>query len=199
MNMMIRSKAVNYTAMEKELIRKGIHMSIALVPSFALLNSFLTITLLLSGITFYLVSEMFRIQGKSVSTFISSITSIASRDRDQGVTLGPVTLALGALLVLTSFEPVAATCGIYALAFGDGLSSVTGKLWGKAKIPFTNGKSYVGSATCFFMIFSTSFIVTGSLQKALLAGLFGAVTELIPVKDIDNLIIPVAVAIAVSI
>lgn len=199
MNMIIGLKRDNYTNIEKELVRKGIHMTIAVIPTLAAVNVFLTTLLLLSGIMFYLISEIFRMQGRHISGVLSTITSIASRDRDKGITLGPLTLALGALLVLTSFNPVAASCGIYALAFGDGLSSVTGKLWGRVKIPFTGGKSVVGSITCFFMIFITTFIVTNSIEKALLAGVAGAVTELIPVKDVDNLLIPLVVAAVVAI
>ncbi len=198
MNMIIGLKRDNYTNIEKEFVRKGIHMTIAVIPTLAAVNTLLTTLLLLSGIMFYLISELFRIQGRPVSGFISTITSIASRDRDKGITLGPLTLALGALLVLTSFNPIAASCGIYALAFGDGLSSVTGKLWGRVKIPFTGGKSVVGSITCFFMIFVTTFIITNSIEKSLLAGVAGAVTELIPVKDVDNLLIPIVVAVVVS-
>lgn len=185
--------------MEKEIVRKGIHMTIAVVPTLAMFDSYITTLLLISGIMFYSISEIFRIQGRPLFGFIASLTSIASRERDTGITLGPLTLALGALLVLTSFPPTAAACGIYALAFGDGLSSVTGKLWGRVKIPYTGGKSVVGTLTCLIMIFITSYSVTGSLTKSLLAALAGSLTELIPVKDVDNLLIPLVVAIAVSI
>jgi len=187
----------NYNPMEKEVIRKGIHMTIAFIPSLALFSRSLTITLLLLGTVFYLISEIFRVNNKEFIGFVTSISEIASRERDKGITLGPVTLAVGSLLVLSLFTPVAAACGIYALAFGDGLSSVTGKLWGYKKIPFTQGKSYVGFFTCFTMILSTTYGVTGLLNKSLLAAVAGSITELIPIKDIDNLLIPIVVALAV--
>ncbi|OQY36744.1 MAG: hypothetical protein B6229_09470 [Spirochaetaceae bacterium 4572_7] len=114
---------------------------------------------------------------------MATVSEVASRDRDNGMTLGPVTLGLG----------------IYALAFGDGLSSLTGKLWGRRKIPFSGGKSFIGSFTCFVMIFSTSFGVTGNFNKSLFAAIGGTIVELIPIKDIDNILIPLTVAFIVSI
>lgn len=198
MDRLVTLNKTEFTAMEKEIVRKGIHMTVAFIPALSMFNSYLTLMLLISGTAFYLLSEYFRVNGNHVSTFLSSITSIASRERDNGITLGPVTLALGSLLVLTTFNPTAAACGIYALAFGDGLSSVTGKLWGTVKIPFTKGKSVIGSLTCFFMIFLTTFGVTGIFSKSLIAAFTGAIAELIPVKDIDNLIIPFVVSMVIA-
>lgn len=191
--------SVNYSTMQKEVVRKSIHMTIAMVPTFTAINKDLTMLFLLLGIVIYLVSEYYRSRGVVLLNILSSMSEIASRERDHGMTLGPVTLAFGTLVVLSLFSPVAASCGIYALAFGDGLSSVTGKLWGIHKIPFTRGKSFVGFFTCFTMILSTSYGVTGSLSKSLLAAVVGAIVELIPVKDLDNLLIPFAVALMITI
>jgi len=142
-----------------------------------------TITLLYLGIFFYLGNEYLRSQGIVFVSALATVSEVASRDRDNGMTLGPVTLGLG----------------IYALAFGDGLSSLTGKLWGRRKIPFSGGKSFIGSFTCFVMIFSTSFGVTGNFNKSLFAAIGGTIVELIPIKDIDNILIPLTVAFIVSI
>lgn len=188
----------NYSTMQKELVRKGIHMTIAFIPALANINNNLTVILLVLGTSFYLFSEILRNSGHSLG-FVSTISEIASRDRDKGLTLGPITMALGVILVLTTFSPVAAACGIYALAFGDGLSSITGKLWGVKKIPFTGGKSFVGFFTCFTMILSTTYGVTGSFRKAIIAAACGALIELVPVKDVDNLLIPFVVALAITI
>lgn len=195
----INLKKTKYNTMQKEFIRKGIHMTIAFIPALASFNQSVTIIFLMLGTAFYLLSEYFRVNNREIVGIVTSISEIASRDRDKGISLGPVTLAVGTLIVLTSFSPVAAACGIYALAFGDGLSSITGKLWGKVKIPFTGGKSFVGFFTCFTMILSTTFGVTGSLSKALLAATGGAIIELVPVKDVDNLLIPIVVAFIVTI
>lgn len=193
----IENIGIKPNSMYKEFFRKSIHMTISMVPTLASVNWLLTVILLTAGLITYSILELFRTSGVYVGV-ISDITSYAARDRDRGFTLGPLTLAVGTLLSLLLFEPIVYTCAIYALAFGDGLSSVTGKLWGRVKIPFTGGKSFVGFFTCFTMILSTSYGVTGSISKALLAGAVGAVTELLPVRDIDNILIPLVVALAVS-
>lgn len=192
-------RVIKYNSIQKEFVRKGIHMTIAFIPALASVSFNITIILLSVGVVFYMLSEYFRANNRELIGFIATVSEIASRDRDKGFTLGPVTLAFGALLVLLLFNPVAAACGIYALAFGDGLASITGKLWGKVKIPFTQGKSLIGFFTCFTMILSTTYGVTGSLSKALIAAFGGAVIELVPVKDIDNLLIPIVVALLVAI
>ncbi|MGL1893789.1 MAG: phosphatidate cytidylyltransferase [Spirochaetaceae bacterium] len=199
MNKDIKLIKKNYTPIQKELVRKTIHMTIAFIPLFINVNRVLTIILLIMGSALYLLSEYYRASGRVGFRFISTISAIASRDRDRGLTLGPVTLAMGTLLVLLTFNPVAATCGIYALAFGDGLSSVTGKLWGTKKIPLTGGKSFVGFFTCFTMILSTTYGVTGSLSKSIFAAIGGSLIELVPIKDVDNLLIPFVVALIVTI
>lgn len=199
MNAKEKIVTLQYNSLQKELVRKGIHMTIAFVPTLAMYNERLTILSLLFGSIFFLVSEYFRANDKVIIGFITSISEIASRERDKGITMGPVTLAFGVLLTLTTFNPVAAACGIYALAFGDGLSSVTGKLWGRRKIPFTRGKSLVGTFTCFTMILSTTYGVTGSISKSILAAIGGSLIELIPIKDVDNLLIPMGVALLVTI
>ena len=189
----------NYTTLQKELVRKTIHMTVAFVPLLAGVNTSMTITLLYLGIFFYLSSEYLRSQGIVIVSALASVSEVASRDRDNGITLGPVTLGIGALVAVSMFNPIAASCGIYALAFGDGLASLTGKLWGRRKIPFSGGKSFIGSFTCFVMIFSTSFGVTGNFYRSLVAAVGGTVVELIPIKDIDNIIIPLTVAFIISI
>lgn len=198
MNNKIELKKTKYNTMQKELVRKSIHMTIAFIPALASFNNNFATALLLGGVLFYFSTEYLRVNGYNLG-FVTSISEIASRDRDKGITIGPITLALGAILVLIFFNPMAAACGIYALAFGDGLSSVTGKLWGQKKIPLTNGKSYIGFFTCFTMILSTTYGVTGSLSRSFLAALGGSLIELIPLKDVDNILIPIVVALIVSI
>ncbi len=197
MNGIIELNNKKYSAMEKEFIRKSIHMSVALLPFIVSLSYNLAVSLLMIGSFVYLISEFLRTKGKSLG-LITYVTRVAARSRDNGVTFGPITLAVGSLIPLLIFNQTAFACGVFALAFGDGLSSVTGKLWGKHKIPFTGGKSFIGSFTCFVMILSTTYGITFDFKKALLAAFGGTLVELIPFKDLDNLLIPVTVALLVS-
>ena len=77
---------------------------------------------------------------------ISKITEIAARKRDENhFVLGPVTLVCGILLAALLLPLDCARVGIFALAFGDGLASLMGKLFGKITIPGAHGKTAAGS------------------------------------------------------
>ena len=99
---------------------------------------------------------------------------------------------------------IPASIGIFALSFGDGLASLFGKLFGKIKIPFTQGKSVAGSLTCFTAIFISSFLLlyfskanlqflTDYSSLSLILAAVGMGIELLPLRDFDNLLIPVLI------
>jgi dolichol kinase len=178
------------TELQTEVIRKGIHLLIALVPTLASWNYGLTIALLGSGIIVYAYCEMMRMAGYEI-LIISRVTALAARNRDSGkYVMGPVTLGLGALLALTLYPEPAASIAIYALAFGDGLSSLVGRAIGSIRIPHTGGKSIEGSLTCFIAVSSTTYSLTGRPQSSLLIALIATIIEAIPSKDLDNLLLP---------
>src|SRR4030042_212315 len=118
-------------------VRKLLHFLVALVPIMANVDKNFTLLLLGTGIIFYIVVEKLRQEGVYVLV-ISDLTIFASRDRDKGkFVLGPVTLGLGAMLALALYPEPASRIAIYALAFGDGFASLSGKLIGGVKLPFT--------------------------------------------------------------
>jgi phytol kinase len=177
-----------------EIFRKSIHLLIAMTPLLAQFNITLTMGLLVAGIIVYSFAESLRLQGRRIP-LITGMTQMASRQRDQGkAVLGPITLGLGALLCLMLYPEPAATIGIYALAFGDGLSSVVGKLFGRTKIPFTGGKTLEGSLTAFVAIYVSAFAVCSRHDIALYAALVGTFLEMLPLEDLDNLVIPLGTA-----
>jgi dolichol kinase len=148
--------------------------------------------LLTCGILFYTWCEASRLRGFDVA-IVSRVTELASRRRDSGrFVLGPVTLALGALLSLLLYPHPAASIAIYALAFGDGLSSLIGKLFGSIRLPFTGGKSLEGSLACFVAVLMAAYRHTYNLGGSLLIAAFATVVEALPTKDMDNIILPVA-------
>ena len=83
---------------------------------------------------------------------------------------------------------------LYALGFGDGLASLVGKLCGRIRIPFTNGKTVAGSLACFTAIFCSTVVLTGNPKVALGCALVGMAFELLPLRDLDNLVIPIVIA-----
>ncbi len=167
------------------------------MPTLARYNLLLTVLGLFTGILFYVANETARVNG-GTSNLVSRITVLASRPSEQGFVWGPVTLGLGALAALLYYPEPAAVVAIYALAFGDGIASLTGKILGKGRIMILPGKSLAGSIACFFAVWICAGMVLNDWFTALVAAATAAILEMIPVKDIDNLIIPLGTGLVVT-
>ena len=193
----ILSVAMTGQTIRKELVRKSIHITIALVPVLAGINFLITVLMLSTGILIYVVNETARISGRS-GGFISRLTILASRPAEHGFVWGPVTLGLGALAALLYYPDPASVIAIYALAFGDGIASLVGKLWGRVRIMWLGGKTLVGSFACFLAVLLSSWFVLEDLVLALISAAVATILEMIPIKDVDNLIIPLGTGFVLS-
>lgn len=183
-----------------ELIRKSVHVLVATVPGLAVLfGTPFTLMLLASGTLLYTYAEVRRRQGFTIP-IITRITELASRSRDlDSFVLGPITLGLGAMLALLLYPHPAASIAIYALAFGDGIASVMGKLFGRLEIPFTGGKTLEGSLACLAAVAVSAFLVIPSATTAIAVAATAAVLEVLPTYDADNLVLPVGVGLTVTV
>ena len=177
----------------KELFRKTIHLCSAFIPLFLTFAKYPIIILLLCALVFYTVSEILRLNGITIP-LISKVTEVASRKRDENkFVLGPVTLVLGIVIASLLWKPEARTIGIFALAFGDGLASLFGKLFGRVHIPLTNGKTVAGSLTCFIAVYVSSFCVCKNCFVSLILAFVAMLVEVVPMKDFDNIVIPILI------
>ncbi|HKL87054.1 MAG TPA: SEC59/DGK1/VTE5 family protein [Treponemataceae bacterium] len=177
----------------KEIFRKSIHLTASIVPVLASFSYKWTIIALSFVICIYIICEYRRITGNPIP-IVSRITAYAARKRDEGrFVLGPITMALGILLSLLLFPPEAARIGIYALAFGDGIASLAGKLYGKTKIPYSGGKTLEGSLACFVAVYFSALVVSDNPFQSFAIALLAMVIEVLPLKDYDNLIIPLVI------
>ncbi len=185
-----RTVSVPTRRLQGEILRKAIHLTIALVPTLARIHLPATLALLAAGILVYTASETLRLTGFATG-LIGRITVLASRQKDEGhFVLGPVTLGLGAMAALMLYPHPAATVGIYALAFGDGLSSLAGRAFGRVWVAVNPAKTWAGTLTCFAAIFVSSLGVLGRPGMAFVIALAGTLTELLPLDDMDNLALP---------
>ncbi len=184
---------------KKELVRKGLHLLIAIVPFLASINLIFTVVLLGFGTLFYVFAEKARREGFSIA-IISDLTLIASRDRDKSrFVLGPVTLGIGTMLALLFYPLEAAAIAIYALAFGDSIASLSGKAFGRVKIPFCGNKTFTGSISCFVIVLLFTFYKTGNVTVSYLIAIIAAVLEAFPSNDMDNIFMPLGTGLAASI
>ena len=176
----------------KELFRKSIHLCSSIIPWLLASYYWYTIWGLLIVVVLYYFCELARLEGHPVPV-ISLVTETASRQRDEcKFVLGPVTLVLGIVFAALVLPLSCAKIGIFALAFGDGLASLAGKLFGRLKIPHTGGKTLEGSLTCFAAVFLSTYIVTRHLIPSLIIALAAMLIEVLPLGDWDNMIIPAA-------
>ena len=142
----------------KEIFRKAIHLCSAFVPLLLKLNFKATTALLTAAALLYSLTQFLSLRGIR-APIISDITDMAARERDRGkFVLGPLTLVLGILAAALLWRQEAAAAGIFALAFGDGLASLAGKIFGNLHIPRTGGKTCAGSLACLTAIFISSFL-----------------------------------------
>ena len=186
-------KRQRINAIIKELFRKSIHICSSFVPLFLSFAYWPVIGLLVLALILYTISEILRARNINIP-LISKITEIAARKRDENrFVLGPVTLVCGILLAALMFPLEYARVGIFALAFGDGLASLFGKLFGKLPIPGAHGKTVAGSLTCFFAVFVSTFCCCGNCMISLIVATCAMFIEMLPLSDFDNLIIPPAI------
>jgi len=181
-----------------ELVRKSLHMLVALLPTLAAtVGVQAALGILTLGTLVYSTSEYLRLSGYRVA-LITRITVLASRGRDeQGFVLGPVTLAIGAMLALLLYPSTAAALAIYALAFGDGIASLVGRAFGRLR--HVDGKTVEGSLACFGAVWISALVVTENLVLALIIAVAATLLEALPTGDMDNIILPVGVGLIATV
>lgn len=175
---------------KNELFRKSIHMCSSLVPLVMYFAYWPVIILLLLAAVIYIICEILRKKGHPVP-FLSFITVTAARDHEKNsFVTGPLYLVCGILIVTLIFPLEYATVGVFALAFGDGIASLTGKAFGHIKIPFTKGKTIAGSLGCFAGTFISVLIWTKNPLASLITALGTSLIEMLPLGSYDNVLIP---------
>jgi dolichol kinase len=95
------------------------------------------------------------------------------------------------MLALMLYPRSASAVAIYALAFGDGLASLAGKLFGSIRIPLSGGKTLQGSLTCFAAVLLSTVGITRSFAPAVTIAGAATLLELLPTRDFDNIVLPV--------
>jgi dolichol kinase len=179
-----------------ELARKGIHISIALVPFLAARDFSNTALLLLTGVLVYSCAEFFRFLGFTLP-LVSSVTAALCRKNPQDYfELSPVTLGLGAYFSLLIFPPQVAAAAIFALAFGDSASLLIGKFLGRIRPAFLSGKSVEGLLSCFAAAALGAYFVFRDWKPALAAGFASLIIDMLPIGDFDNIAMPLAAGFA---
>ncbi len=179
---------------KRELFRKGVHLLGCIFPFIAHSNKNLAVSIMSTMIVLYSISEIFRYIGVSFSPF-TYITRRAQRHVEKrGIIVGPVLLGLGMLLTILFFNYNEYLPAILIVSISDTLSALVGLRYGKIHILNLKNRTLLGSlafflSACIILLFTSGprFII---LPLAVLASLI----ELIPIYNLDNLLIPIGVA-----
>ena len=178
----------------QEIRRKLLHILIASVPIFSNLVYHTTLTVLFALPIIYMISECLRINGYSFPMLGRITKSSIRRMEERGVAFGPVTLIFGTILSLLFFPPVIASTVILIVAFADAAATIVGQSMGNHRIFYNKKKSWEGTIAAWIVAFLCGCIYL-PISYALLAASFSSIIESLPLKSLDNLLIPISTGI----
>ncbi|HHT9116670.1 MAG TPA: haloacid dehalogenase-like hydrolase [Candidatus Wunengus californicus] len=178
----------------QEIRRKLLHILIACVPVFSSMIYNTTLTVLFALPIIYMISECLRINGYSFPMLGRITKSSIRRMEERGVAFGPVTLIFGTILSLLFFPPVIASTVILIVAFADAAATIVGQSMGNHRIFYNKKKSWEGTIAAWIVAFLCGCIYL-PISYALLAASFSSIIESLPLKSLDNLLIPISTGI----
>ena len=177
---------------KNDLVREGIHASGVFMPVIAGLIGVPAVGALIVIIALtYTVSELWRLEGKSLP-LISSITRHATSQSElYGFAAAPLYFAAGILFTLVVFPHPASYAAIAMFCFGDSAASLFGGRI-SATLPFNKAKTWEGSLAGLVFAFLAGMLFLPS--KPLLAFIGAAIAmtvEVLPLPVNDNVLVPV--------
>ncbi|MBN2324550.1 MAG: haloacid dehalogenase-like hydrolase [Spirochaetes bacterium] len=181
----------------REIFRKAVHLTGSVFPFLARLNEKATVLALLSVIVAYLLSELFRTFGLSVSV-LSQVTRRAQRHSEKrGIIIGPVLLGIGIGVTIMLFRYEVYLPAVLVVAISDSVSALVGRRFGRIRILGMKNRTVEGSLAFFFSAFAI-LILFYPLPHALLATVVATLMELVPVYNLDNFLIPLGTALILA-
>lgn len=173
--------------LEKEFMRKMLHLPVFIFPFIALYSVTTAIVALLFLAASYMAIIVCEKRFNKTIPVFSTI--ISSCKRDVGYDFGPFYLALGMVVALCIASPRDVFFAAYVIAICDSAASLIGTRFGKNRIPLF-GKSYIGSATFFATCFLGGLFFFTPLESLIAASCLVTI-ELISIKGLDNFTLPV--------
>lgn len=178
----------------QEIRRKLLHILIAFVPLSSSLIYHTTLLVLFSLLIIYMVSECLRVNGYSFPLLGGITRSSIRKLEERDFAFGPVTLVLGAILSILFFPVGIASTVVWIVAFADTAATIVGRSMGNHRIPYNIKKSIEGSLAAWIVALFCGLIHL-PLLPALLAASFSSIIESLPLKSLDNLLMPLGTGI----
>jgi len=182
-------------------IRQIIHIGGILVPIFCvyILDYHIAAILVLLFTLLYVASEIARLKGINFPVLPAITRRAASEPELHGFALDPVSFALGIFFSLILFRVPINYASIAILTLGDSAAIIFGKKFGRTVFPFNKGKRVEGTVFGFFFAFTGAFLFLKDPWIALIGASIGMLAECLPLPVSDNLTIPLASGLAMTI
>ncbi|MEW5869614.1 MAG: phosphatidate cytidylyltransferase [Chloroflexota bacterium] len=194
---------------ESRLSRKIIHMGTG--PLFILcwlLFDDAPIARWLAALVPFAITIQFALVGLGVMKDEAAVQAMSRSGDRREILRGPLYYGI-VFVILTIWFWLDTPTGMVALLLlcgGDGLAEILGRRFGRAKIPWNNGKSWAGSlgmllgswvfAVAVMWVYVIAGVFPGTLAGYLpaitLIALAGTLVETLPLSDIDNLTVTAA-------
>lgn len=156
------------------------------------------LTALVVACSFVTSMDLIRLRVPRLNRLAFTLFGLFLRREEASRVSGMTSLLLGVLFVVYVFPPEIANLSILFLAFGDPFASTIGVIYGKDKIlPNKSLQGFLGAFLICTVVSVVYFQLTHLLFErwilaSLVAGLIGAMSELVAVGRLDdNLSIPV--------
>ncbi|UCE29089.1 MAG: HAD-IB family phosphatase [Candidatus Bathyarchaeota archaeon] len=182
-----------------DIIREAIHMSGFFIPFICmhLLRTEIVALLIFLLASFFMASELLRLQGISFPIF-SKVTWIAAKKSEfYEFATAPISFAVGIVFSLIFFPEPANYAAVVILALGDSFATIFGKKLGRIRLPFNKGKHVEGSVFGFLFAFAGALFFVTPL-KAFAGAAAGMLIGGLPLPVDDNLTIPIAAGIVLA-
>ncbi len=166
------------------------------------------ITRWLAALVPFAITAQFVMVGTGIIKDESAVKAMSRTGDRREILRGPLFYGI-VFVALTLIYWKNTPIGIIALMLmcgGDGLADVTGRIWGRLKLPWNPNKSWAGSLGMFFggwilalvifAVFRSAGVfhqsVGNSLIALILIALVGTIIESLPLRDIDNFTVTIA-------
>jgi len=145
----------------------------------------------------YVFSELLRSRGIP-NPAVSRLTRMARRHTEHGgIITGPLLLGAGILITILLFEFPVYLPAILTVAVSDALSALVGRRFGTVHVFKLRNRTLEGSLAFFFSALGI-MLSTTPVRVALPATVLATFLEMVSVHNIDNLLIPVGMAVFIK-
>jgi len=183
-----------------DLVREDIHASGIFMPVIASLIGVPAVGAIILFIAIvYTISELWRLEGKSLDVVSAVTRHAASQSELHGFAAAPLYFAAGILFTLIVFPHPASYAAIAMFCLGDSTASLFGGLVTDS-LPFNKGKTLEGSlAGVFFAFLGGMLFLPSKPILALLGAIIAMGIEVLPLPVNDNLLVPIITGAALTV